>query len=294
MKEISTDYWISSFDSQGICKEHVELGEVFQVNTLDCYGGRIRTPEDLRSKTVVDFLNPAVGPIGINGLEIGMVGKIDVLDIEVASQGVMVIKPGYGPLGDLVVGEDTRILPIKNGKIYFTEKLNFIADPMIGVIGFLPKTGSLETPLPGSHGGNLDTKEIRKGCEVYLPVCQKGGGLAVGDLHALMGDGELYGAGVEVAGRVILKVNQAQLLFDLREPLVINKENAYLLITGTDFSDALRKGMKELVRIFEITQGLPFNDAYRLTSLVVDIGISQVVNALITVKFKVPKKYLGM
>ena len=294
MKCISTTHWISEFDSQGTCKEQVELGQVFQVETLDCYGGKIRTSEDLRSQVKVECLNPAVGPIEIKGLQVGKIGKIEILDIEVDYQGVMPIKPGYGPLGDLVISEDTRIVPIEKGKFQFTEKLVFSADPMIGVIGFLPKEGSIETPLPGSHGGNLDTKEIRKGSEVYLPVHHDGGGLAVGDLHALMGDGELYGAGVEVAGRVTLKVTQVELAFDLREPLVVNSEDAYLVVTGKDFSDALRKGMIELVRILEITQELSFNDAYRLTSLIADIRISQVVNELITIKFKVPKKYFGM
>ena len=294
MKRISTTHWISEFDSQGTCKEQVELGEIFQVETLDCYGGKIRTSEDLRSQVKVDYLNPAVGPIEIKGLLAGKIGKIEVMDIEVDSQGVMAIKPGYGPLGDFVVSEDTRILPIQNGKIHFTEKLVFPVAPMIGVIGFFPKEGSFETPLPGSHGGNLDTKEICKGSEIYLPVHQDGGGLALGDLHALMGDGELYGAGVEVAGRVTLRVTEAELAFDLREPLVIKGEDAYLVITGTDFPDALDKGLKELVRILEITQGLSFNDAYRLTSLIADIRISQVVNELITIKFKVPKKYFSM
>ena len=51
----------------------------------------------------------------------------------------------------------------------------------------------------------MDCKEIRVGTTLYLPVNVAGGLLALGDLHAAMGDGEVT-SGVEVAGKVIVKI----------------------------------------------------------------------------------------
>lgn len=67
---------------------------------------------------------------------------------------------------------------------------------MVGVCGVAPKPGlDVHCAVPGDHGSNLDTKMIKVGSRVYLPVAVPGAGLAVGDLHACMGDGELSGHG---------------------------------------------------------------------------------------------------
>ena len=54
----------------------------------------------------------------------------------------------------------------------------------------------------GEHGGNLDNHLHGPGATVYMPVRQPGGMLAIGDMHASMGDGEVCFTGVEIAGEV--------------------------------------------------------------------------------------------
>ncbi len=58
----------------------------------------------------------------------------------------------------------------------------------------------------GEHGGNLDNHLHGPGSTVYLPVRQPGGMLAIGDMHACMGDGEVSGTGVEIEGDVVIRV----------------------------------------------------------------------------------------
>ena len=53
----------------------------------------------------------------------------------------------------------------------------------------------------GEHGGNLDNHLHGPGSRIYFPVRQPGGMFAAGDMHASMGDGEISGTGVEIAGR---------------------------------------------------------------------------------------------
>lgn len=53
----------------------------------------------------------------------------------------------------------------------------------------------------------MDCKEIVKGSILYLHVNVEGGLLAMGDLHAVMGDGETGGCGLEINGEVTVRVN---------------------------------------------------------------------------------------
>ena len=79
---------------------------------------------------------------------------------------------------------------------------------MIGVIGVAPEKGkSVPCGYPGSHGGNLDCKLMVKGNTAYFPVRVEGGLVQMGDMHAVMGDSELCGTGLEINGTVIARVS---------------------------------------------------------------------------------------
>jgi hypothetical protein len=51
----------------------------------------------------------------------------------------------------------------------------------------------------GNHGGNMDFNEIVEGVTLYFPVFHKGALFYVGDGHAVQGDGEGLGNGVETS-----------------------------------------------------------------------------------------------
>ncbi len=76
---------------------------------------------------------------------------------------------------------------------------------MIGVIGVASEE-RVSCGVPGRHGGNMDTNLIGKGATLYLPVFQEGGLFALGDLHAVMADGEVCVTGCEIQGEVTVKV----------------------------------------------------------------------------------------
>ena len=50
---------------------------------------------------------------------------------------------------------------------------------------------------PGNFGGNMDASDVREGTTVYLPVFHEGALFYFGDFHALQGDGEIIGSGLE-------------------------------------------------------------------------------------------------
>jgi amidase len=78
--------------------------------------------------------------------------------------------------------------------------LEFPAAPMLGCIGVAPEGDYAPRSGPAGYwGGNLDYRQIREGATVWLPVFHPGGLLFLGDGHALQGDGEAVGSGVETS-----------------------------------------------------------------------------------------------
>jgi acetamidase/formamidase len=79
-------------------------------------------------------------------------------------------------------------------------RLTFPAQPMLGCIGVAPEgVYSPRSGPAGYWGGNLDYNLVREGSTVLLPVYHPGGLLFFGDGHALQGDGEALGSGVETS-----------------------------------------------------------------------------------------------
>jgi acetamidase/formamidase len=79
-------------------------------------------------------------------------------------------------------------------------KLDFPAKPMLGCVGVAPQGDFSPTSGPaGSYGGNLDYNSIGEGATVILPVYHPGALLFIGDGHALQGDGEPTGNGIETS-----------------------------------------------------------------------------------------------
>jgi amidase len=183
---------------------HVKPGDLVIFETQDALGGQVRSEEDTIEKIDFTRVNPATGPLYIEGAEPGDAIVVEVLSIETSSQGFVVTAPGAGVLGEYVKASRTRSCRVVDD---YVEVLGFRipAWRMIGVVGVAsperPSTG-----VPGRHGGNLDTKYITVGAKVYLPVFYEGGLLGIGDLHAVMGHGEVCIAACEVSGRVLVSV----------------------------------------------------------------------------------------
>jgi amidase len=79
-------------------------------------------------------------------------------------------------------------------------KLEFPAKPMLGCVGVAAPGDFAPTSGPaGSYGGNLDYNSIGEGATVILPVYHPGALLFIGDGHALQGDGEPTGNGIETS-----------------------------------------------------------------------------------------------
>ena len=81
-------------------------------------------------------------------------------------------------------------------------------EPFCGVMGVAPaRMGDFSTIAPGSHGGNIDIRQLVAGSTVYFPIHVPGANFALGDVHAAQGDGEVCGDGIECEATVTARFN---------------------------------------------------------------------------------------
>lgn len=287
MKRFSKGQTINFYSSTNKPKYFINLDESVIVEVNDCYDGQIKTEKDLRSNIDIEKMNLATGPIYIDSLKSGDTLCIEIIDIQINDYGIMVVSPGLGPLGSHVIKPSTKIVPIINDQVIFNGNIVIQTTPMIGVIGVAPKVGEIHTSIPGSHGGNLDTKDIKSGNKIYFPVFVDGALVAIGDLHGAMGDGELSGTGLETSGEVTVKFTKHESV--IQNPLIEDDSSFYFIASDTTYDKAINTALFNAVECIKNKRGLTFEDSYRLLSLACDLKVSQIVNKLVTVRVMVPK-----
>jgi len=267
-------------------------GETVRVQTLDCFANQLRRESDRLDKVDWTRINPATGPIAVSGAALGDTLSIDILDIRVAEPGVMVAVPGPDGIARLFRENRTKIIPLAAGQARFSEQLTLPLAPMIGVIGTAPTGRGIPTGTPGPHGGNMDCKEIMAGTRLYLPVAVPGALLAVGDLHARMGDGEVVGVGIEAAGEVDLRVDL--LPGQTIEMPLLENDTAWMVIAAAPTLDAAAAAAVDyLTRLLSAAGRLTREEAGMLLSIAGDLRICQIVDPLMTVRFEIPKHILA-
>jgi amidase len=79
-------------------------------------------------------------------------------------------------------------------------KLVLPLKPMLGCIGVAPENGqAISSVTSGQYEGNMDYSGFISGVTAYFPVFVPGGLFFIGDGHAVQGDGEIVGTGIEVS-----------------------------------------------------------------------------------------------
>ena len=285
--EISSGQVIYAMSPDNPPAARVENGATVCFETLDCFGGQITCPDQRLGGLDWDHINPATGPLYIEGARPGDVLKVEILDIALADHGVMTDAPNEGVIGAVLTEESTRLLPIREGRTILNEKLSFPIRPMIGVIGTAPAEGPIPTGTPGPHGGNMDCKRIGTGAVLYLPVAVEGALLAMGDLHAAMGDGEVVVCGVEIAGRVTVRVTA---LHDCSLPTpFLATEMAFMTISSGDTLESAAADATLRMRTLLIDQvGMEEHEAGMLLSVAGDVRVCQMVDPQVTCRMEVP------
>lgn len=287
MLTIHTDTKIHKMSESNPPVARAKSGDTVCFETLDCFGGQLKSENDLLGGLDWNNVNPASGPLFIEGAMPGDVLKVEILKIELDDHGVMVDAPGEGVTGAAVSSESTKILPVENGRVKFNEKLSFPICPMIGVIGTAAKGEGIDTGTPGSHGGNMDCTRIGEGATLYLPVNTEGALLAMGDLHARMGDGEVEVCGVEIAGKVTVKLTVLKNC-KLPTPFLVNSELAMAIHSAETVDEACVGATMAMHGFLTGELGMNEHEAGMLLSVTGNLCICQVVDPEKTVRMEIP------
>lgn len=273
MKVIDTSVYTFDKDNAPVCT--AEPGELLKFIPMDCFSNKL-VSEDMQIADVLatgfDVANPAAGPVYIEGAEPGDVLVVDILDIIVADEGTVGTMEGCGPLShDMELR--VKKVPVKDGVADF-KGIKFPIDPMIGVIGVAPAGEGIMCGSPGLHGGNMDSKLIKKGAKVYFPVNVPGALLQMGDLHATMGDAEVCGTGIEIPGEIIVKTSLIK-NFELNMPVTETATHWWVNACAMDYEETLRIASEELSRLLMNITGWDRTDAYMYMSIQSDVCINQ-------------------
>ena len=188
----------------------VSPGDRFVVETHDTSTGRVHRPEDMPEFVRVRDplkVNPAAGPVFVDGASPGDDLIVEILDIRLQPYGFVRVMAGAGVLQDGIEQDGLLMASVDGEHVILGEKIRIPLRPMVGVIGTAPAEGVVYTAAPGSQGSNIDINAMTIGARVHLPVHVAGALLAIGDIHASMGDGEVSGTGIEIAGEVTVRVD---------------------------------------------------------------------------------------
>lgn len=292
MKRISGDKVIYAFAHDIKEIETVKPRVPFKVETNDCFFQQIYEESQVLNEIDYDRLNPATGPIFVEGAEVGDMLVVKILDVAPIDKGVAAVVIGEGAAGDQVKKSIVQVIDVVDNKAIY-EGVEIPLDPMIGVIGVAPKEedGRWQTNSPWKHGGNMDTKEIVKGTTLYFEVNQPGGLLALGDCHAVMGDGEVCFTGLEIPAVVTLEVD---IIKDRQATWpILERENEIVFIaSGDTLEDAAYEATKMAVDNIAKVRNIEWEKAYIIASMAMDLRISQVVNPKKTVRAAISKDIL--
>jgi acetamidase/formamidase len=171
-------------------------------------------------------------------------------------------------------------------------KLTLPLNPMIGCFGVAPAGGqAISTATSAEHGGNMDYNGFVAGVTVYFPVFVAGALFHIGDGHAIQGDGEIVGTGIEISFDV-------QFTVELRKGKRIGwprGENAdYIFTVGNarPLDQCVQHATTEMARWLQADYRLDAVGAHTLMGQVVKYDLGNIFDPAYTMVCKMPKRLL--
>ena len=262
-----------------------------RVRTKDCFGNQIQKPEDELDGIDWDHTNPATGPIFVEGAVPGGALKVSVGAIEFDNKSVSCTGENEGVCGDRFNAWSTQVCEIDGDELVWDERLRIPLRPMIGVIGVAPEGDPINCGTPGSHGGNMDNTAITAGATLYFPVFADGALFGCGDMHAVMGDGEISVSGAEAAGWATVTLTAMPEL-KLVDPLIENATHFGVIASAETLDAAADRAVHEMVDLICDRTAEDPDKVVMLLSLVGDVQVCQMVDPEKTIRFMVPKYVL--
>ncbi len=215
------------------------------------------------------------GPIAPNVLDFGYVPRFEEkvvkieweIDLEQGVASPMNVSP---PLSDLR-------LPLR---------------PMLGCFGVAPPGGqAISTATSSTHGGNMDYRGFVEGVTIYLPVAVAGALFHLGDGHALQGDGEIVGTGIETSFDVTFSVRLLKGK-TIAWPRAENDTHVMTVGNARPLDQCVQHATTEMVRWLQEDFGLDTLTVHALMGQAVEYDIGNVFDPAYTMVCKMSKATL--
>ena len=258
----ATTYY-NSFDHRHPVLARIKPGDTVVTRTVDAGG------YDESGKRAGTRSNPLTGPFYIEGAEPGdaLEIKLDRLQMNrnwgfttyrlglyaINPESIEGLYPAVYKKGAVIPDRDSIVkwdIDLVKQRVRLSEpqskvhRLDFAASPMLGCIGvaaagvFAPTSG-----ISGAYGGNMDYNRIGQGATVLLPVSHAGALLFIGDAHALQGDGEPNGTGIETSMDVTFTVTLRKRA-TLTGPRVITADSIIAIGSQPEFASSLDRALR--------------------------------------------------
>ena len=233
---------------------------------------------------------PLRGPIMVDGAEPGDVLEIEPLEFTPLGWGFTASRPGAGLLPNDFTEPHIYKWDLSNGQTAdFLDVATVPLRPFLGVLACTPATAEpLPVMPPGNFGGNMDIRDLVVGTKIYLPVGLSGARFMFGDPHAAQGDGEVCVTAIEapLSGCLKVTLHKGRSIrspqFQTSGPLRPGIEDMGFYATtgiGPDLHEAARESLRNMIDHMCFTYKIEPHEAYLLSSVVVDLKISEIVDA---------------
>lgn len=292
--ECSQEHLIGSLSDEVVPILYVNSGDSIRFETLDAGWGlgesnaKRRKPFSRRDK--IDAGHALIGPIFINGAKQGMTIEITFNEIKPGKYGFTAagqypnwqnVKLNLTEYKEISVDWQLDHQSMTGRCIIHGKEFTVSLRPFMGVIGMPPQSGGFHSTWPPRFcGGNIDCKELVVGSKLYLPVPVDGGYLAIGDGHALQGDGEISSQAIECPMEAV------DVTIHLIEEMKLNNPKANTP-TGwitfgfhEDLNEATVQALDGMLELMGDLFGLNRVEAMALGSSIVDLRITQIVNGV--------------
>lgn len=278
-------------------------GDSIVTTTVDARGF------DARREQVAPRGNPQTGPFFVEGAEPGdtLVVEIDrvVPNREYGFCGVSVapniVDPDYVPqlplpesdqqLAEWRVDTEAWTATLIGPESALGE-LTLPLEPMLGCFGVAAKRGqAIWTATSAENGGNMDYRGFAAGTTVYFPVFEPGALFFLGDGHAIQGDGEIVGSGIEISMdvRVTLRVLKGK---TIGWPRGENDEYIFTVGNARPLDQAVQHATTEMLKWLQQDYGLDARGANLLMAQCVRYDVGNIFDPAYTMVCKISKQLL--
>jgi amidase len=173
-------------------------------------------------------------------------------------------------------------------------RLTLPVSSMLGCFGVAPARGqAISTATSAEHGGNMDYRGFVSGVTVYFPVFVPGALLHVGDGHAIQGDGEIAGTGIEISMdiQVTVRVIKGK---TIGWPRGENADYIFTVGNARPLDQCVQHATTEMLRWLQSDYGLDPVGASILMGQVVEYDLGNIFDPAYTMVCKMPKRILDL